>query len=879
MHLGAALPSVSEVMPADVPSVAASDDRTHGGASLDLAGLLISVVSDKTGYPAEMLTLEMDLEADLGVDSIKRVEILSAVREAEPNLPEVDAGALASLQTLAQIVSHLTQQQGPAVSRPGRHVVMLVDAPETGLGLAGLGNGPIQIVDDGWGVSDALVKQMGERGWDASKVQVVSGHPHGVIFLGAIGRDLGRADSVRVHEAAFAAIRHVAPQMMEGKGFFVAAQDTGGDFGLSGGAGERAWLGGVSALVKTANIEGSAPCKSIDISVDGRSADAVASSILGELLRGGPEVEVALSDSGRKTVGTRVEPAVAGEPLLGKQDVVVASGGARGVTAETMIALARDTGARFALLGRTALTPEPTVCQGVDGDMQLKRVLLQDTMARGEKVSPAALGKQVKAILAGREVRRTLKAIDAAGGQGMYITADVTDADSVAKALDGVRDAWGDITALVHGAGVLADKLLAEKTAEQFAFVFRTKVLGLQALLDATHDDPLRAIVMFSSVAARGGNMGQGDYAAANEVLNKVAAAERHRRGDGCVVKSLGWGPWDGGMVTPELKRHFQSLGVEVISLQGGSALLVEELQSGQEDQIEIVVGSEPDESALVGRKVREVCLGVRVDGRTCPELDGHRVKGTVVVPAVMAAEWLVRAAKAVRPHLAVSEVRDLQVKRGIRLSRFDLHGADLTVRAKQLENGKGSTIAAELYDESGKLCYTATVRMEDEAPRARRAPNIPVLGAWDGRVVYDGDVVFHGRQFQVIRRVDGVSSDGAVAALEGIESQGWRADAWWSDPALLDGALQLGLIWVERVLAGASLPTGVGSLRVYRQGPIAGSVTAVLLAGEVRGDVARYDVALVDQEGTVVAELKGVTHHRLPGVKSARDWSSSASA
>src|SRR6185436_2782415 len=73
----------------------------------DLTALLMSVVADKTGYPAEMLQLKMDLEGDLGIDSIKRVEILSAMREREPNLPEVDAGAMAQLRTLGQIVESM----------------------------------------------------------------------------------------------------------------------------------------------------------------------------------------------------------------------------------------------------------------------------------------------------------------------------------------------------------------------------------------------------------------------------------------------------------------------------------------------------------------------------------------------------------------------------------------------------------------------------------------------------------------------------------------------------------------------------------------------------------------------------------------------------
>ena len=53
---------------------------------------MLEVVAEKTGYPVEMLGLEMDLEADLGVDSIKRVEILSAMRGREPGLPEVGRG-------------------------------------------------------------------------------------------------------------------------------------------------------------------------------------------------------------------------------------------------------------------------------------------------------------------------------------------------------------------------------------------------------------------------------------------------------------------------------------------------------------------------------------------------------------------------------------------------------------------------------------------------------------------------------------------------------------------------------------------------------------------------------------------------------------------
>ncbi|HIF05058.1 MAG TPA: hypothetical protein EYQ80_06670, partial [Candidatus Poseidoniales archaeon] len=83
--------------PAPAPAVSAP--------AVDLRAQLLAVVADKTGYPAEMLTEDMDLEADLGVDSIKRVEILSALHEAVPGLPDVEARELAALRTLGEIAA------------------------------------------------------------------------------------------------------------------------------------------------------------------------------------------------------------------------------------------------------------------------------------------------------------------------------------------------------------------------------------------------------------------------------------------------------------------------------------------------------------------------------------------------------------------------------------------------------------------------------------------------------------------------------------------------------------------------------------------------------------------------------------------------------
>ena len=83
-------------------------------AAGSVRAILLEVVSEKTGYPAEMLEPGMQLDADLGIDSIKRVEILSALQEQLPDAPVIKPEHLGTLQTLADIVEFLAAEGAEA---------------------------------------------------------------------------------------------------------------------------------------------------------------------------------------------------------------------------------------------------------------------------------------------------------------------------------------------------------------------------------------------------------------------------------------------------------------------------------------------------------------------------------------------------------------------------------------------------------------------------------------------------------------------------------------------------------------------------------------------------------------------------------------------
>ena len=105
----------------DSPAAPSSEGATLPDVET-LQGALLDIVSESTGYPAEMLELDMDMEADLGIDSIKRVEILGALQDAYPNLPQVEAEALGELRTLGEIVNFMgnpSQTSAPAENEDG----------------------------------------------------------------------------------------------------------------------------------------------------------------------------------------------------------------------------------------------------------------------------------------------------------------------------------------------------------------------------------------------------------------------------------------------------------------------------------------------------------------------------------------------------------------------------------------------------------------------------------------------------------------------------------------------------------------------------------------------------------------------------------------
>ncbi|MEJ8566334.1 SDR family NAD(P)-dependent oxidoreductase [Elongatibacter sediminis] len=625
--------------PAAIPAAQAasgappgSHETGNAATGVDITGLLLSIVSERTGYPQDMLDLDLDLEAELSIDSIKRIEILGQLREQvalgeAPGQSEDEViEELAGLKTLRALVDWLeshrpgedpaprdsaaesTAESVPASkpeygaqpetasadteARVRCYGFRVVDAP--------LGDAPalnadsdaesatcrLAIVDDGRGIARLLADRVKAAGGEAEVIGRLDAVDDVADLI-----DLSCLAEAADHEVVPALFSRLKRAVASGIGTLIVASPAGGRFGLGSGADTAgAGPGGAAGLVKSLAHEfPSLRTRVVDLDPE-EAPEQLAQALAAEWLASGDDrIEVGYHDGRRvawslEALDASTDEEESGEPALDTDSVVVVLGGGRGICARLAAALADRYGCRLELVGRTAEPrPESDETAAARTLAELRQVLVAQGMSR-----PAEIEAECSRLMAARAVSETLDNIRAAGGQVRYHACDATDAGALESLITRLRDEYGRIDGVIHGAGILEDKLICDKTEASFRRVFDTKVVPARILAGMLGPDT-RFVLFFSSVAAVFGNRGQADYAAANDALDKLAG-QLAGRGPARVL-SVNWGPWSGaGMIGPELAREYARRGIPLIEPEQGVAAAMDILQGGFPDAVQVLV-------------------------------------------------------------------------------------------------------------------------------------------------------------------------------------------------------------------------------------------------------------------------------------------------
>ncbi len=583
------------------------------------------------------------------------------------------------------------------------------------------------------------------------------------------------------------------------------------------------------------------------VGVHAGDADAAA-RVADEALAADGFVEVRYTADGRR-LAPRAEwldlSAQPADPLsLSESDVLLVSGGGKGIGAECALALVRNTGAKLALLGRSRPEDDPA---------------LAANLAR----------------------------LRAAGLTVEYAAVDVGDAGLVHVAIRQLQARLGAITGFLHSAGRNEPRLLAELGDSHFHATIRPKVDGLRNVLAALDADGLRLVVAFGSIIARCGLRGEADYAVANALL--AADVERwqqhHPR---CRCLCVEWSVWSGVGMGERLGaiESLRRAGIAAISPDDGVAMLRNLLSRRLAAPVVVVAGRWSDtptlrmsarelpflrflESPRVDYPGIELVVDCELSRASDPHVDEHVYRGDRLFAAVVGIEALAQAAMAASGRAdAPHALERVQLLRPVVVPPT---GAERIRLAALVAEGDGVDVALRCA-QTGFAAdhFRARCRWErstGEAPPARiELP--PESVALDPRADLYGGLLFQAGRFARVQRYYELSARRCVAQIgeSAGEPAGRATDAGWFGRALPQRMI-LGDASVRDAAIHAIqpciphwtiLPTGVEHIAL---GDLRGPGPWLVRAAERlrRGDEFTYDMEIADATGAVVERWTGL--------------------
>jgi acyl transferase domain-containing protein/NAD(P)H-dependent flavin oxidoreductase YrpB (nitropropane dioxygenase family)/NAD(P)-dependent dehydrogenase (short-subunit alcohol dehydrogenase family) len=588
-------------------------------SSEQITAIIFDVVSEKTGYPISMLNLDMDLEADLSIDSIKKMEIVGGLLN-RIKIPQAEEGMEAYFEKIISVrkfrdltawIEEIGQNgEGGLLDQAAPQVVsaqLVADfddkapvekeniirltfsetaCPIEEKDLSRVVGKTFVLPDDGNGLAAKVAQALIDLGAQARIIDTEEttdlSDSNGIILINsstAVKRNtvldlFGLLKKANMDELQWVFVFDDSPALAAGT--LEKIEQPTGSIELPDG-----FPGFLKSLAH--EYSGKRFCAvQFETHFD---PETFAGIVTDELTAIKPLPELFYRNEERFFMLPKINGAKlngkAPQAVLDEDSVVIVLGGAQGITPHIIGRLANDISCQFILIGRSAQESENVQYVALETVDDIRKHLIEhEGMAIPREVEAKA-----KHIYKSKQINAALARIEQDGAKARYIQADVTDREAFAELLTKIKSDYGKIDGLIHAAGILEDKYFRDKEADSFARVYNTKVMPLQMALDNLLPD-LKLLVLFSSISSAFGNAGQCDYAAGNSVLDNTVRVLKRQRPD-LKATAFNWGPWRGaGMVNPGIENEFRKRGISFIDINEGSELFMHELNYGDEASI-----------------------------------------------------------------------------------------------------------------------------------------------------------------------------------------------------------------------------------------------------------------------------------------------------
>ncbi|WP_276875323.1 type I polyketide synthase [Chryseobacterium joostei] len=589
----------------------ASKPQSSSALSLeDLQNAILNIVSEKTGYPKEMLGLDLDLEADLSIDSIKRMEIIADLKNKigfGENLEQADdvMEKLAAIKTLRGLASWISEMSGE--NNEDKDEVKEINTPEPTNNVLSRLRFDITPTDASLVQNTEILlgKRFAINQDDSKQTSAIKNEleKHGAIVeLVDTEKDLSNFDGLIMLDLFSSADR---PSIIDHvdlikkldfdkvKWVYLISDITANLQEITDAKSLRHHQGYPGLFKSLAREFDQTTCRLISLSTP-QEMDQIAEITLKEILTNDKPAEVIYKNEKRHRVDIIPSPLSTSlneaHIQLDHKSVVLVLGGAQGITAELAKHMSQAYPCTYILVGRSADPRNEASALKEFERMKTKEEIRAFLIKSGRFTSPAEIEKETTKVFKNNQILRTIRDMEALGNTIVYQSLDLCDEEGLSNLISSIYEKYNRLDGVIHGAGLLEDKLFKQKTTSSFGRVFDTKVKPLRVLAEQLRTD-CQFVVLFSSIASVYGNKGQTDYAAANSVLDDYANA-LNKKLKGKVI-SINWGPWKGaGMVSSTLETEYERRGISLIPLDEGKEIFLNEIKYGTESQVLIMSGN-----------------------------------------------------------------------------------------------------------------------------------------------------------------------------------------------------------------------------------------------------------------------------------------------
>jgi len=537
---------------------------------------------------------------------------------------------------------------------------------------------------------------------------------------------------------------------------------------------------------------------------------------------------------------------------LTNQDVILATGGGKGITFESVLHLAAKTKAKVVIFGRSRL----------ESDEVLKTNLLK---------------------------------LEEAGVDFKYYSVDVKSSNNIKETLDQVYKDFGKISVILHGAGINVPKTIANLNIEDFKNTLSVKVDGLSNIIDSIDKAQLRYVVGYGSIIAQSGMQGNADYAFANDQL-AIYINDLGQELSNCKCYTLEWSVWDETGMGANLNSiaKLKEQGVYPISVKRGVEILENILADNECSSGRYIIsgryGSIPTltfnkRKLYQGRFVNvvhqtpfvELVSDVAVNLNDDIFLKNHVFNGQYLFPTVMILEGMAQCCSSLSEKQVESwSFENLVINQSIFVPKEGVNNVRFIVT--RLSKGEFKAIVRSEDSNFEVNCFEANVLIqkdEDSYQDLSSIEELKPLSLDTDKKFYD-DLLFHTGGFRRIKSFSKINSLESIGKASMILDDNWFGPLMSEIKVLGDPGVNDAAIHCHQTCRPAQqlLPTHVDKI-VFCNTSNIGNQDLFIQTNELKeeGGETTIDVLVFSEDGKVVQSWEGLILTKVKGIKRDIVW------